>query len=162
MPTLLRLWYEYFWLIALGAGAFNYRRARGRIVASGAGGGSSEAVTYLGRCAAGVNLPWVVMGLGKMLGYTPTLLYYFRPQDRNPFVMAWLAVILFNTCAYAWWVVVAGGAEKVRDLNLLALVGQHGSRPPSLRFIKRFAVVMLLLFPVWFGFIVFMNVPIPK
>lgn len=95
-------------------------------------------------------------------GYTPTVWHYFRPQDGNPFVIAWLTVVLLTTCAYAWWVLFAGGAQKVRDLNLMAAVGQHRSKPQSLLSIKLFAAFGPLFFPIWLYLVVSMNAPLPK
>ncbi|HVK56448.1 MAG TPA: hypothetical protein VM532_15655 [Burkholderiales bacterium] len=158
MPPFFRLLSEYFWLIALSFSAFNYRKARGAIATSQA----SKGAIYLQRFALCASLPWVVMGLGQILGFTPTIWHYFRPQDGNPFVIAWLAVILVLTCAYAWWVLFAGGAQKVRDLNLMAALGQHSSKPPSLLFVKLFAAFGPLFFPLWLYMVVSMNVPLPK
>ncbi len=162
MPSFFRLISEYFWLIALGFGAFNYRKAHSALAASVPINQTSEAEIYLKRFALGANVPWVVMGLGQLSGYTPTVWHYFRPQDGNPFVVAWLTVVLLTTCAYAWWVLFAGGAQKVRDLNLMAVVGQHGPKPPSLFSIKLFAAFAPLFFPIWLYLVVSMNAPLPK
>ena len=162
MPSVFRVLSEYFWLISLGFGAFNYRKASGAIASSEPSGQTSEAGTYLKRFAAGANLPWVVMGLGQILGYTPTVWYYSRPQDGNPFVIAWLAIVLLVTCVYAWWVLFNGGSQKVRDLNLMAVVGQHSSTPRSLLSIKLFAAFGPLFFPVWLYLVVSMNASLPK
>jgi hypothetical protein len=165
MPTFFGLITEYFWLIALGIGAFNYRMARGPVVSSESSGPLGEAgerEIYLKRFALVGNLPWLVMGLGKILGYTATIWYYFRPQDGNPFVIAWLAVVLIVTCTYAWWVLFAGGAQKVRDLNLMTVLGQRRSRTRSLFSIKLFAALGPLFFMVWLYLVVSMNVSLPK
>lgn len=164
MPSLFSFLSQYFWLVALGIGIFNYVKARGalgeREVTSA--GQANEAEVYLKRFALGANLPWIVMGLGQITGYTPMVWYYFRPQDGNPFVIAWLAVALLITCTYSWWVLFKGGAEKVRDLNLMAALGQHRSKAPSLLSIKLFAAFGPLFFPVWVYMVVHMNAPLPK
>jgi hypothetical protein len=162
MPAFFRLISEYFWLVALAFGAFNYRRARGTQMAAASGDQASESEVYLKRFALGANLPWVIMGLGQISGYTPMVWYYFRPQDGNPFVIAWLAVVLIMTCAYSWWVLFAGGAQKVRDLNLMAALGNRSSRPQSLLTIKLFAAFGPLFFPVWVYLVVHVNAPLPK
>ncbi len=162
MPIYFRLLSEYFWLIVLGFAVFNYRKARGAILTSEPTGQVGEAEIYLKRFVLYANLPWVVMGLGQILGYTPTVWYYFRPQDGNPFVIAWLAVAFVTSCAYAWWVLFAGGAQKVRDLKLMAFFGQRSSKPQSLLSIKLLAAIGPLFFPVWVYMVVSMNAPLPK
>jgi hypothetical protein len=102
------------------------------------------------------------MGVGQVSGATPNVWYYFRPQDGNLFVLAWLAVAFLLSVTYAWWVVFAGGAQRVRELNLMAALGQQRSKPPSERTIKVFAVGTLLVFPGWLYLVVSMNAPLPK
>ena len=160
MPSFFRLISEYFWLIALAFGVVNYVRAR-KLLAARSDPGVDEACDYLRVFTVGLNLPWVVMGAGKLLGYTPTVWYYFRPQDRNPFVIAWLVVIFLLTLGNALWV-FAGGAEKIRDLNLMAAFGQNASKPPSLTAIKLFSLFGVLFFPVWVYIAVSMDAPLPK
>jgi hypothetical protein len=162
MPTFFRLIWEYFWLIGLVFGVFNYLRARKQLAALNGGGLANEGHRYLKVFTAGVNLPWVVMAAGQLLGYTPTVWYYFRPQDENPFVIAWLVVVFVLSFAYAWWVLFSCGAEKVRDLNLMVALGQRAAEPPSLTFIKSMAALGVLFFPVWVYMAASMNAPLPK
>ena len=163
MPTFVRLISQYFWLIALGFCAFNYVKAKKDFLKSHAAQPTTaaEGEPYLKRLAVGSALPWVVMGVGQVAGFTPTVWHYFRPQDGNPFVLAWLAVCFAGTCLYAWWVLAAGGAQKVRDLNLMAVLGQHTGKPPSLFSIKALAAIGPLIFPVWIYMTVTQNIPLP-
>ncbi|MDC6169925.1 hypothetical protein [Paucibacter sp. XJ19-41] len=162
MPTFFRLISEYFWVIALAFGALNHTRARKQLASLNGGGFESVGHRYLKLFTVGVNLPWVVMGAGQLLGYTPTVWHYFRPQDENPFVIAWLSVVFVLSLAYAWWVLFSGGAEKVRDLNLMVALGQSATKPPSLIFIKSMAALGVLFFPVWLYMAASMNAPLPK
>lgn len=161
MPTFFRFLSEYFWLLFLCIGTFNYLKAR-RALPPEPNGQVGEAASYLNRFAIGANGPWLVMGVGQTLGFTPTVWYYFRPQDGNPFVIAWLVAIFLTTCTYAWWVLFAGGAEKVREFGLMAIFGQHTSKPESLRSIKLSAVLGVLIPPVWVYLALSMNAPLPK
>lgn len=68
MPTFFRLISEYFWLIALGFGAFNYRKAHRALATSVPINQTSEVEICLKRFALGANVPWVVMGLGQASG----------------------------------------------------------------------------------------------
>lgn len=164
MPAFFSLLSRYFWLVALGFSAFNYVRARRDFFKSESPQRESAAEheRYLKRFAVGSALPWVVMGIGQVTGATPTVWHYFRPQDGNPFVLAWLGVCFVTSCAYAWWVLAAGGAQKVRDLNLMAALGQRRSKPSSLFAIKALAAMGPLFFPVWVYLAVTQNVPLPR
>ena len=39
------------------------------------------------------NLPWVVMGLGILVGGVPTVFHYFNPRN-GPFVIAWYCTVV--------------------------------------------------------------------
>jgi len=162
MPSLFTIVSEYFWLVALGFAAFNYARARRSIATSVPSDRAMDALTLLKRFAVIGNLPWVVMAIGKILGVTPTIWSYFRPQDGNPFVVAWFAIAFAITCIYAYWVLFAGGAEKVRDLQPLAAVGRIGAQQQSLRQIKFYAGVGPFFFIAWAILVMSMNVPLVK
>jgi hypothetical protein len=154
---------RYFWLIALGFSAFNYVKAKGDLVKSDAEPVArlAEREQYLKRFAFCGALPWLIMGLGQLTGFTPTVWHYFRPQDGNPFVVAWFTAGFVLACIYAWWVLLAGGAVKVRDFNLLAVVGQTRTKSPSIFAIKALAAIGPLMFPVWVYLAVTRNVPLP-
>ena len=162
MPEPFRLISEYFWLVLLGFSAFNYLKAKRdlsvRYPGPGAEGG--EAGAYLLRFAIASALPWVVMGVGQISGATPSVWYYFRPQDGNPFVLAWLGTVFLLSAVYAWWVIFEGGAKRVREFNLMAVIGQHSSTQ-SERVIKLLAAGSVLLFPVWVLLAVSMNAKVP-
>lgn len=57
------------------------------------------------------NIPWTVMGIGSTIGKVPTLWHYFRPQDSNPYVLAWFASGLLIWILGFYWVFYRGGAE---------------------------------------------------
>ena len=162
MPDFFRLISEYFWLVALGFAAFNYWKAARDTLRIAAPGKASEARTYLRGFALASALPWVIMGAGQVTGATPNIWHYFRPQDGNDFVLAWLALVFVLTCLFAWWVLLAGGAKKVVEFNLVAVLGQHGPKPPSEKMIKFLAALGVLLFPIWVYLAVSMNAPIPE
>jgi hypothetical protein len=160
MGAILPLLSRYFWLLALAVSAYNYFRARRLLLRSSKNEQAPAALSMFRLFAIAASLPWLVMGAGQVLGFTPSIWHYFRPQDGNPFVLAWLAVIFLLTALYAWWVLFAGGAQTVYDLNLLAVVGRRW-QPQSIRAIKLSAALALLFIPVWVWLVVRMNVPIP-
>jgi hypothetical protein len=104
-------------------------------------------------------MPLVVMGLGQQLGYTPTVFHYFRPQDGNPFVLAWLVVIFLQACIQAWWVLLADGAAKIEALGLWPVIGR--GTPPTwvIRLMAGGGPVFVLL---WAGLLSLMDVPVPS
>ncbi len=162
MPDLFRFISDYFWLIALGFSAFNYVKAKRDLSAQPptVSGTNENAEVYLSRFAIASASPWLVMAAGQISGATPSVWYYFRPQDGNPFVLAWLGVIFILSTAFAWWVLFAGGARTVREFNLMAVVGQPNSGK-SERAIKLTAAVGVLIFPVWVIAAVYMNAKVP-
>src|SRR5690349_2572824 len=118
---------QYFWVVCLAMSAFNYFAARRQAAASSAFNVSQneEAARYFRWFSLAAAAPWIVMGLGQLSGFTPTVWYYFRPQDLNPFVIAWLACIFLLALIYAVWVLLLGGARKVHELQLLSAVGMR-------------------------------------
>ena len=161
MPDFFRLISEHFWLVALGFAAFNYWKADREATRLASPGRVSEARAYLRNFALAFAIPWVIMGVGQVTGATPTVWQYFRPQDGNVYVFGWLASVFALSCAFAWWVFLAGGARKVVEFNLVAVLGQHGPKPPSERMIKFFAALGVLMFPIWVYMAVSMNAPLP-
>ncbi len=66
------------------------------------------------------NLPWVFMGLGCEVGGVPTVFYYFRPRDGNPFVIAFFASPAVIWALGTYWLFARGGAEMmIRHPGLL-------------------------------------------
>jgi hypothetical protein len=162
MPDFFRLISEYFWAIALVFSVFNYWKADQAAMKAVAPTKVLEAKNYLRNFAAAGSIPWVIMGIGQVTGETPTVWHYFRPQDENFFVLAWLAAVFVLSGAFAWWVFLANGAQKVVEYNLLAAVGQGVSKSPSERMVKLFAALGLITFPIWVYGAIYMNTPIPK
>jgi hypothetical protein len=57
------------------------------------------------------NLPWVVMGYGILTNNVATMFHFFRPQDQNPYVLAWFASIFLIYLLLLYWVFFKNGAE---------------------------------------------------
>jgi len=60
-----------------------------------------------------VNIPWIIMGWGMTVGTVPNIFYYFRPQDGNPYVLAWYISIFTLWIAGTYWLIFKGGAEML-------------------------------------------------
>lgn len=162
MPKFFHLISQYFWIIALGFAALNYRKADRAAAAFVQSSKLPEARAHLRRFALAAALPWVIMGVGQLTGIAPTVWHYFRPQDGNVFVLVWHATVFALSCLFAWWVFMAGGAQKTVEFHLLATLGQHGSKPPPEIMIKIFAALGVVLFPVWVYLAISMDTPLPR
>jgi len=163
MTDPFRLLSTYFWLIALAFGAFNYFRADQNVASAALSADQeAEARIYLRRFAIAGALPWVIMGIGQFTGSVPSIWHYFRPQDQNPFVIAWLAVMFLQACLFAWWVLLAGGARKILEYNLMSVLGQSKTKPMSEFGIKLLAALGPLFVLVWVFMASSMNAPLPQ
>lgn len=103
---------RYFWLFALGTTAVNYPIMRSRL--SRLDLDSQERDTYellLRNYFTWSNLPWIVMAAGSIVGHVPSVWHYFRPQDNNPWVLAWFASIFLLWFLCSYWLFLRGGAE---------------------------------------------------
>jgi hypothetical protein len=59
------------------------------------------------------NLPWIVMGIGCTIGGVPSVFHYFRPQDGNPFVLAFFASVFLIWILGTHWIFFRNGAEMI-------------------------------------------------
>jgi hypothetical protein len=163
--TVFGLFTKYFWLFGLAPGIFYYFNICKPSPENKPDGQSEDKdCIYLRRFAAGMCLPWAIMGAGQLLGYTPVVWYYFRPQDLNPFVLAFITLVFVEICIFAWWVLFAGGAEKVRDLGLIVITmtGQPDRPVKSLVAIKLFAAISVLVFIACVALMVFLDIQVSK
>ena len=57
------------------------------------------------------NIPWIVMGIGCVMGGVPSVFHFFRPSDGNLFVLAFFASIFLIWVMGTFWLLFRGGAE---------------------------------------------------
>ncbi|MBN1907548.1 MAG: hypothetical protein JW927_20880 [Deltaproteobacteria bacterium] len=57
------------------------------------------------------NIPWVVMGAGILTGRVPTIWHYFKPQDGNPYIIAFFISIFIVWLLGTYWLFVKNGAD---------------------------------------------------
>ncbi len=122
---------KYFWLIAILVTSINcmmFRiRAKKHIAAKPEL--KDGYATLLRGYLFWMNLPWVVMGIGCTVGRVPSVWYYFRPRDGNPYVLAWFASIVLLWVLGTFWLFFRGGAETlVRYPGVLQAGGGLKSR----------------------------------
>jgi hypothetical protein len=103
------------------------------------------------------NLPWVVMGIGCTFGGIPSVFYFFRPQDRNPFVLAFWFSILLLWILGTNWLLFRGGAEML--VKHPGILNFHFKSPRTILFFWFFSiaggVVAFLIF-------VSQDIPLPR
>ena len=58
-----------------------------------------------------MNIPWMVMGIGMIVGGVPSTFSYFAPRHGNFFVIAFHVSILILWFLSIWWLYFKGGAE---------------------------------------------------
>ncbi len=58
------------------------------------------------------NLPWLVMGIGMVIGGVPTIWHFFDPKN-GPFVLAWYASVVLLWALSIYWLFFRGGAEAL-------------------------------------------------
>ncbi len=111
----LELIETYFWLICLAvlglnAGIWRWR-SRGHIARD-----PSLAEGYRSLINGMVkygSIPFVIMGLGALSGGAPSIRDYFRPQDMNPYVLAFFGSVVLLWILCTWWLFARGGAETM-------------------------------------------------
>lgn len=109
MPSIEKI----FWLIAIGITCLNayllHSRAREKIARN------PELAHGYRQLVKGfliwLNLPWLVMGLGIMVGGVPSVFDYFYPHSGNLFVIAFHATMIVLGALQTFWIYFAGGAE---------------------------------------------------
>ncbi len=111
--TLETLFLRYVWLfMLLGVGLstiYLWFRARNRI---GKNPDLREGYNQLFKgFFISMSLPWLVMGMGIVLGGVPSFEEFSQPREGNLFVLAFWLIVLLLLVLGLWWVYFRGGAE---------------------------------------------------
>ncbi|HOO56920.1 MAG TPA: hypothetical protein PLN69_08860 [bacterium] len=59
------------------------------------------------------NIPWIVMGIGVVAGKVDSLFCFFRPQDGNPYVIAFIASLILVWILGTIWLFFRDGANMI-------------------------------------------------
>lgn len=146
----LQLFDHWFWLLCLAP--MLYLACRGESDYAPAGVDYLRRAVYQRRATLIATLPFFVMGAGEILGGVPAASSYLRPQDGNPWVLAWYATLLALTLLYIGWVFLAGGARTVSDYMLIGPIGRPGRPRITEREVKALAVRV----PIWYAIVLAM------
>jgi hypothetical protein len=98
-----------------------------------------------------MGLPWLVMGIGTVLGGVPSFIEFFQPRNGNPFVLLFWLTITLLLIVGIWWVYFREGAEF-----LAKHPGALGARITSPLLVKIFMGMMFVG-----GIVVWMGLWIP-
>jgi hypothetical protein len=163
---------RYFWLLCLGVSAYNYIVGMSSLASRDPTDprASVDAIALRRWFAIYSALPWAVMGWGIIVGGVPNIWYYFRPQDRNPFVLVWFAAIFLVAIYFAFWVFLRDGAQKVVLLQPFEVNWYRTSLRGTTRGtisltegrVKLFAALGPIWIAVWTYLVSLTNVPLPK
>ena len=162
--TLFNALGRYFWLICLAMSAYQYYAAGCRIDTED---DLSEPVRiernrYMQVFIGASALPWVVMGIGQMTGSTSSVWDYFRPQDMNPFVLAFVGSVFALSVAMVYWVFFMQGAQKVAELKLMQSYGFFRTSTLTERQVKLFAAFGPVFVIAWVAMCVLIDAPIHR
>jgi hypothetical protein len=158
-PVPFQFFSRYFWVIAIGFSLINYVIGRRRIVAESSLNEirRSDTLGLFGRLCLYSNVPWLVMGWGILAGGVPSVFSYFRPQDHNAYVTGWYACMLLLAIANAFWIVLADGAARVRELQQLGVFGSRQKNSTmsawSIKLLALLGPVFVLIWIYWMQFI---------
>ncbi|SRR5712692_8832245 len=102
-----------FWVIAIGVTCVNayLLRSRARKEIERNPELAEDYAQLLKGYLVFLNIPWLVMGLGILLGGTRGVFDYFDPRSGNFYVIAFHITIIVLWALTIFWVYLAGGAE---------------------------------------------------
>lgn len=107
--------FEYFWLIAiivnLVNGAIFKFRSLGKVPQPGTTNLDCDRI-ILGYIFW-LSLPWLIVGVGTLTGHLSNMFELFRPQDLNPFTLAFFGCLSLEELLLFHWVFFRGGAEHL-------------------------------------------------
>ena len=163
---------RYFWLLCLGITGYQYVVGMRSLSSKDPTDPrtSDEAIALRRSFAVSSLVPWIVMGVGIVVGGVPNIWYYFRPQDRNPFVLAWFVIVFLTASYFALWVFFRGGAQKVVHLQPFELnwyrTTLRGTTRGTVALTEGRVKLLAAIGPVWIAawtwMVSLMDVPLPK
>ena len=163
---------RHFWALGLLISAYHYvTGVRSLATRSPSDPRASLAAISLRRWFAVAGaLPWVVMGWGILIGGVPNIWYFLRPQDRNPYVLAWLATLFILAFGFAYWVFFLEGAEKVVVLKPFEVrwhrTGFRGTTSGTVELTVGRVKLFAAIGPIWIAFCTYvmslMDSAVPK
>jgi hypothetical protein len=155
---ILRIILKYIWAIAIAGGCV------GAVIM----GLSTKETTTKERlkmilgAAFWLNVTWIIMGIGFIIGGVPSIWNYLRPRDGNPFVLVWWTSVLALYIIGSYWIFLGQGAAKLAKAGVIQYRSAGKTMTVSsekgikLIFLLNLAGVIIFAAVVWF-----VNIPLP-
>ncbi len=74
-----------------------------------------------------MSVPWLVMGLGQLVGGVPSVWHFLDPRHGGPWMLAFFLSLFALWIASAYWIFFRDGATAIADHQLMVA---HGLRGP--------------------------------
>jgi hypothetical protein len=148
---LLELYIKHFWFLAVIVSVINWyikKRAAQKYIKENPQLKEGYAILLRGYLIW-PTIPWIVMGIGCTVGGVPSMMYYFRPQDANPYVLAWYGSWFVLLVLFGYWLFFKNGVETLNkhpgfiNFSYRAKGKDKAISPAMLK------VLWLLIFVVW-------------
>jgi hypothetical protein len=91
-----------------------------------------------------MSVPWLVMGLGILVGGVSSLWRFFAPRHGGPWVLAFFVSVFAVWGVSAYWIFVGDGASAIADHQLMRVQGIRGRVELTPMLVKLFCVLSLL------------------
>lgn len=163
---------RYFWALALLITAYQYAAGMRLLRSYDATDprASPAAIALRRQFAVLGSVPWAIMGWGILAGGVPNVWYFFRPQDGNPYVLAWIGSIFVLAFGFAFWVFMLDGAQKVVVLKPIELKWYRtgfrrttqGTVQLTVGRVKLFAALAPFWVALWTWLVWSIDAPLPK
>ena len=108
-----------------------------------------------------MNLPWVVMGLGGVMGGAPTVFHFLSPRTGDPWVIAWWVSLAAVYVVTGYWIFRRNGAEVVSRLPMPQRRHPLGGGAPSPAVTKLYVGLMMAPGLVAFVVLLVTDPPLP-
>ena len=100
------------------------------------------------------NIPWLIMMVGDLGGFTQNTFDFFAPQEMNPIVILFHSAIIVQMLILMWWIYFRKGAEFLeKHPGLLQNSGMKGNGHVTAKQVKIFAPLVLIM--AIFGLVMF-------
>ena len=99
-----------------------------------------------------VLVPWLLMGVGVILGQVGGVDEFLRPREGNPFVLLWWAVVAMLLVVVTTWVALGGGAEMLERHPGVYMIPRGSARTIRLFWLGIVAVNLVGFAPLFAGF----------
>jgi hypothetical protein len=157
---------KYFWLLAIAFTGINlliFKRRSRKHIKENPIVEKGYSVLFRGYLFW-MNIPWLIMGIGIAFGGVPSVWHYFRPGDRNPYVLVWYGAVFALWIIGTVWLFFKGGAEMIAQ-HPGALEFSYGLKRKEITNPKAIKVLWVMVLAgalcgvacLWF-----MEIPIPN